>query len=92
MMCHIKLKRYKQMKTFTEFLNESDTPVIKVKKATTAMRKKGETYVVHDGDFNIVKFNGKDVVDVQRSSAKEIAATNPNWKVASTAFWHDNKK
>lgn len=74
------------MKTFSEFLNEEET--ITVKKATSADRKKGEVYVVHDGK-NIVKYNKKWMDGIKRDSAENVAKTNDSWKVASSSFAAD---
>jgi len=75
------------MQTFSEFLAESEG--IRVVKATTADRKKGETYVVHDGE-KIVTYNKKRLDGLKRASAKEIAATHEGWQVASSLWASDN--
>jgi hypothetical protein len=64
---------------------------VSIKKATTADRKKGESYVVYDIHAKkIVTFQNTRCAGLKRDSAKEIAATDSNWKVASSEWAHDN--
>lgn len=61
---------------------------IVIKRATSSDIRKGETYVVHDGK-KIVKYKGVPMTRLKRDSAKQVAATNPNWVVASSEFAFD---
>lgn len=71
------------MKTFTQFMES-----ITIKKATVSDRKKGESYVVHDGS-HIVDYDGKRMDGLKRETAKEVAKTDAKWEVASSAFAQD---
>ena len=78
------------MLSFEEFLIESEN-TITIKKATTADRKKGESYVVYDTKSNsIIEYDGKRMHGLKRESAKAVAATKDNWKSASATWAHDN--
>lgn len=77
------------MKTFTEFLTESEDK-ISIKKATLADRKKGESYVVYDVNTkNIVQYSSKWMHMLKRETAVAVAKTNDDWKVADGAWASD---
>lgn len=77
------------MLSFEEFLIESEDKIA-IKKATTADRKKGESYVVYDVKTNsIIEYDGKRMHGLKRESAKAVAATKDNWKSASATWAHD---